>query len=89
MGNGSSLYLDFAQKNANFQILIDGSSPDVGDLNNCTDSGPIKLSATTAEIEIVVIGFLSGESVGGNDREWFFEFTNFMYALAILSWQSD
>jgi hypothetical protein len=85
VGTGSSLYLDFSQVNADFQILVDGRSADLGGLNNCTYNGPIKLNATTAQIEIIVNGAKPGGSGGANTSGWFFEFNNLMYALAILS----
>ena len=71
--------------NADFQILIDGRSIDLGDLKNCTYNGPIKLTATTAEIEIVVNGFTPSGSGGSNASEWFFEFTNLMYVPSVPS----
>ena len=86
VGSGSAIYVDFTQKSANFKILIDGQSAvnDVDGLENCTPNGPISLS-TAGEIQILVDGMLSKGSQGSADSDWFFEFNNFMYALAFFS----
>ena len=75
---GSAVYIDFSQKSASFQILVNGQPAldDVGVLKNCTYNGPISLS-TAAEIQIFVNGFKSGDSEG------FFELNSFLYVLRL------
>jgi hypothetical protein len=85
VGSGSAIYVDFSQKSASFQILLNGQSAltDANVLNNCTYNGPILVS-TTAEIKILVNGFTSGGSQGTADGGGFFELNSFLCVLAVL-----
>ena len=76
VGTGSAVYVDFSQKSASFQILVDGQPAlnDIGTLKNCTYNGPISLSMA-AEIQILVNDFTS------DDSEGFFELNSFLYVL--------
>jgi hypothetical protein len=76
IGSGSSIYVDFSQKSASFDILIGGQSAidNVDTLKNCTFNGPIMLNAA-ADIKILVFGLKSGEA---NGTDWWFEFNSFL-----------
>jgi len=39
-----------------------------------------------SEIQILVDGMQSGESQGTANSDWFFEFSRFLYALAVHFW---
>jgi len=83
-GSISSIYADFSQNAASFQILIDGKDAvnDVGVLQNCTFN-PLELSmnnVAAAEVKIMVMG-LASDSSGSN---WWFEFNSFLYAISCL-----
>jgi len=73
-GGSSSIYVDFSQQGASFQILINGqpAPDDVGVLQNCAPNGPIALDTTTTTIQILVNGLTSESSDG------YFEFNNFI-----------
>jgi hypothetical protein len=89
VGTGSAIYVDFSQKSASFQILVNGQPAlnGVSVSKNCTYNGPILVS-TAAEIKILVNGFTSGEAEGTAIGDGFFELNSFLCVLAVLFWSS-